>query len=351
MADDRPPRGPLKYLFSEENFVMKAMLMTAVGPADALQLADIPEPVPGVRHLKVRLRAAGINPVDTKIRRNGLFYPDAQLPAVLGCDGAGEVVEVGPQASRFKVGDKVWFCHGGLGREQGNYAEFTTIDERWADRMPATTGYTEAAAGPLVLITAWGALYDRGRLQAGQTVLIHAGAGGVGHVAIQLAKLRGARVIATAGSPDGLRLCRQWGADEAIDYRTQDFVAEVNRLTGGKGADLSFDTVGPEVFARSVECTAHFGDIVTLLDIGDSPLKEARMRNLRIGYELMLTPMLRDLEDARAHHVEILEQCGRWIDEGKLKLHVGRAFTLDQAAEAHRLIETGHMVGKAVLSI
>jgi NADPH2:quinone reductase len=261
------------------------------------------------------------------------------------------VVEVGAEATRFKVGDKVWFCHGGLGREQGNYAQFTTIDERWAARMPESIGYREAAAGPLVLITAWGALYDRGRLQAGQTVLIHAGAGGVGHVAIQLAKLCGAKVFATAGTAANLDLARQWGADETIDYKTRDFVAVVNELTGGRGVDLSFDTVGPDVFARSIGCTAHFGDIVTLLDIGDSPLKEARLRNLRIGCELMLTPMLRDLEDARAHHVEILQQCGKWIDEGKLKLHVGKELPLEQAAEAHRLIETGHMVGKAVLTI
>jgi len=330
---------------------MKAVLMTAIGGPETLQLTQIAEPEAlGPREVKVALRAAGINPVDTKIRRNGLFYPTAQLPAVLGCDGAGEVVAIGSEVSRFRIGDSVWFCHGGLGREQGNYAQYTTIDERWAGRKPANIDFIEAAAAPLVLITAWGALYDRGRLQAGQTVLVHAGAGGVGHVAIQLAKLRGARVFATAGTPETLALSRQWGADEVIDYRTHDFAEVVNKLTQDRGADLVIDTVGPEVFSRSIHCTAHFGDIVTLLDFGDTPLNEARMRNLRIGYELMLTPMLRDLQDARVHHVEILDQCGRWMEEGKLKIHVGKVLPMEAAADAHRLIETGHMVGKAVLT-
>ena len=330
---------------------MKAILMTQPGPPELLELRDIPEPaIATSTQIKVRLRAAGVNPVDTKLRKNGVFYPDA-LPAVLGCDGAGEVVEIGAGASRFKVGDKVWFCNGGLGGEQGNYAEYTVLDERWAAPSPKSLDFERAAAGPLVLITAWGMLYDRGRLRAGQTVLIHAGTGGVGHVALQLAKLRGARVLATVGSAENAELARQWGADEVINYRERDFVAEVNALTGGVGADLVIDMVSPEVFRRSVECTAHFGDLVTLLDPGEFSCKEARMRNLRIGFELMLTPMLRDLPAARAHQVEILRQCGEWIDQGKLRLHVSQILPLEQAAAAHAQLESGHTVGKLVLKI
>ena len=330
---------------------MKATLMTQPGSPETLHYADISEPdLTAPQQIKVQLKAAGINPIDTKLRQRGLFYENA-LPSVLGCDGAGVVVATGSAVSRFKEGDKVWFCHGGLGAEQGNYAQFNVLDERWAAPMPTSLDFETAAAGPLVLITAWGALYDRARLSAGQSVLIHAGAGGVGHVAIQLAKLRGARVIATVGSEEKAALVRRWGADEAINYSTQDFVTEVNALTSGQGADVVLDTVGPDTFRRSIDCTAHFGDIVTLLDTGDTSLKEARMRNLRIGFELMLTPMLRNLDAARAHHVDILEQCGTLIDAGKLALHLERVFSLEQAAEAHRLIETGHMTGKAVLRI
>ena len=328
---------------------MKAILMTRPGTTDTLEARDIPEPVmTEPTQIKVRLRAAGVNPIDTKIRRNGLLGP-GPLPAVLGCDGAGEVIEIGAEVDRFRVGDRVWFCHGGLGIEPGTYAEFTVLDQRWAAPMPRTLDFEEAAAGPLVLITAWGMLYDRGRLQAGHTALIHAGAGGVGHVALQLAKLRGARVLTTVGSAENAALAKDWGADEVINHREQDFVAEVNRLTDGQGADLVAEMVGPEVFARSIGCTAHFGDLVTLLDPGNVPLTEARLRNLRIGFELMLTPQLRGLTAAREHQVDILRQCGELIDAGQLRLHVSRVLPLAQAAEAHRQIETGHTVGKVVL--
>lgn len=330
---------------------MKAIVMTRTGLPDLLEFRDIPEPaIVQPTQIKVRLRAAGVNPIDTKIRRNGVLYPDG-LPTVLGCDGAGEVVETGTAASRFKPGDRVWFCNGGLGGDQGNYAEYTVLDERWAAPMPGTLDFEQAAAGPLVLITAWGMLYDRGRLQPGQTVLIHAAAGGVGHVAVQLAKLRDARVLATVGSAENAELARQWGADEVINYREQDFVEAVNALTSGKGADLVAEMVSPEVFARSIECTAHFGDLVTLLDPGEISFKEARMRNLRIGFELMLVPMLRNLDAARGHHVEILQQCAEWIDAGRLRLHVSQVLPLEKAAAAHTQLETGHTIGKVVLKV
>jgi NADPH:quinone reductase len=330
---------------------MKAILMTAAGDPDVLKLQDIKEPeISEATQIKVKLEAAGVNPVDTKIRRNGVFY-DRALPAVLGCDGAGVVVETGSKVSKFKAGDKVWFCHGGLGREQGNYAEFTVLDQRWASLSPKTFSFIEAAAAPLVLITAWGALFDRGGLQAGQTALIHAGAGGVGHVAIQLAKLKGAKVITTVSSGQKAEFVKSLGADEAISYTQDGFANAVNDLTAGRGADLVFDTVGAAVFKESIAVTAHFGRLVTLLDPGELSLSEARMRNLLIGFELMLTPMLRDLAEARDKHVEILNQCAQWVDKGLLKLHISKQLSLQDAAVAHKLIEAGHTSGKIVLSV
>jgi NADPH:quinone reductase len=330
---------------------MKAIVMTATGNPDVLQYRDIPEPqITKPTQVKVKLAAAGVNPVDTKIRQNGLLYEQA-LPAVLGCDGAGTVIEIGHSVTQFKPGDKVWFCHGGLGREQGNYAEYNVLDERWVGLMPSSLSFVQAAALPLVLITAWGGLYDRGALQEGQTVLIHAGAGGVGHVAIQLAKLRGARVITTVNNEAKASFVKALGADEVILYSQEDVVSAVLNLTGGKGADLVFDTVGPAVFKESIKATAHFGRIITLLGLDEIDLTEARMRNLLIGFELMLTPMLRDLDEARDKHVKILQQCRSWIDEGLLKPHIGHEFSLQQAAQAHSLIEAGHTTGKIVLSL
>ncbi|MDO9267576.1 MAG: zinc-dependent alcohol dehydrogenase family protein [Methylobacter sp.] len=330
---------------------MKAIMMTAIGNPDVLELHDINEPeISTATQVKVRLKAAGVNPVDTKIRRNGLLF-DNPLPAVLGCDGAGEVIEAGSAVSQFKPGDKVWFCHGGLGREQGNYAEYTVLDQRWVSLMPQTCSFVEAAALPLVLITAWGALFDRGGLQAGQTVLIHAGAGGVGHVAIQLAKLKGARVITTVSSEQKAEFAKAMGADEAVIYTQDGFAGAVNKLTEGKGADLVFDTVGAEVFKESIAATAHFGRLVTLLDPGELSLAEARVRNLLIGFELMLTPMLRGLPEARDKHVEILKQCAQWIDKGLLKTHISKQLPLAEATKAHQLVEAGHSTGKIVLAI
>ena len=330
---------------------MHAVLMTRKGPPETLELREIPEPaIIHPTEIKVRLRAAGVNPIDTKVRRRGLFFTDA-LPAILGCDGAGEVVETGAEAHRFRPGDRVWFCHGGLGREPGNYAEFNVLDQCWAAPMPKTLDFETAAAGPLALITAWGMIYDRGRLRTGHTVLVHAGAGGVGHLALQLAKLREARVLTTVGSAEHAELARHYGADEVIDYRERDFVEAVNELTGGRGADLVAEMVGPEVFARSIHCTACFGDLVTLLDPGSLSLAEARMRNLRIGFELMLLPMLRNLHAARRHQMEILEECTDLIDRGLLRIHLGRVYPLSEAAAAHAGIETGHTTGKLVLRI
>jgi len=332
---------------------MKAMVMTAVGGPEVLELRDLPEPaITRPTQIKVRLRAAGVNPVDTKIRSRGLLFPGAELPAVLGCDGTGEVVAVGEQVTRFKAGDAVWFCHGGLGREQGNYAEYTVIDEWLAEPKPSSVSFAEAAAAPLVLITAWEALCGRCCLQEGQPVLVHAGAGGVGHVAIQLARLWGARIAATVSSSAKADFVRALGAEEVIDYRQQDVVAAVNAWTDGRGADVVLDTVGPAVFQASIPAVAHYGRLVTLLDPGANvDWKEARLRNLNVSFVLMLTPQLFDLHEARGAQVDILRQCGEWLGRRELRVEVAETFPLERAADAHRLIEAGHVQGKLVLAI
>lgn len=329
---------------------MKAVVITSPGAPDVLQAVDMDDPrLQSPRQIKVKIHAAGVNPIDTKIRARGLFFPDA-FPAVIGCDGAGVVAEVGSEVANFKPGDAVYYCHGGLGREQGNYAEYTVMDANLVARKPAACSFEQAAAAPLVLITAWEALFDRARLQPSQTVLIHAGAGGVGHVAIQLAKRAGARVITTVSDILKAEFVKSLGADTVIMYRDTDFVQAVKQLTGGRGVDVALDTVGGEVFRQTVPAVAHYGDLITLLDPGsDMAWKEARTRNLRIGFELMLTPLLRDLPEARANQVHILTQCAEWIDRGELRIHVDKVLPLQQAAEAHALIEAGHTQGKIVL--
>ena len=329
---------------------MKAVQMTAAGSPDVLVSTELPEPeINAPAQIKVRLAAAGVNPVDTKIRKRGVFYPDG-LPAILGCDGAGTVVETGEAVDRFKVGDEVWFCHGGLGGAPGNYAEFTVLDQSEVELKPSSLSFEQAAALPLVLITAWEALFDRAGLSKDQTVLIHAGAGGVGHVAIQLARSVGAKVATTVSSDEKAEFVTRLGAERVIRYKDVDFVDDVLAWTGGEGVDVVLDSLGGDVFQRSLNAAKIYGHVNTLLDPGSNiEWNEARNRNLSISFTLMLTPMLKAMPDARRHQGEILKHCAELIDAGKLQAHVSHTFKLNDAASAHELIEQGHATGKVVL--
>ena len=190
----------------------------------------------------------------------------------------------------LQPGDEVWLCHGGLGGEQGNYATFNIVSEQIARKKPASLSFEQAAAAPLILITAWEALFDRARLEPGQTVLVHGGAGGVGHVAIQLANNAGARVCTTVGNEENARFALSLGADKAINYRHEDFVEAVLEWMHGLGVDVALDIMGGPVFQDTFKAMAHYGSLITLLDPGaDIAWNEARNRNLRIGFELMLT--------------------------------------------------------------
>lgn len=329
---------------------VKAVQMTAAGTPDVLQLGEVPDPtIQQETEVLVRLKAAGVNPIDTKLRQRGTFYPD-RLPAILGCDGAGIVESVGSAVRQFRPGDEVYFCNGGLGGHPGNYAEYAIVDSRFAARKPASLTFAQAAAAPLVLITAWEALYDRARLQAGQRVLIHAGAGGVGHVAVQLAKLQGASVCATVSTPEKAEMVRSLGADAAILYKTEDVVQAVLNWTDGQGADIAFDTVGGATLSQSFAAVQVYGDVVTILEPDPATnWKVARTRNQRVSFELMLTPMLQGLVEEQQAQAKILEQCSRLIDQGQLSIHVSETMPLSDAARAHRCLESGGMTGKLVL--
>jgi NADPH:quinone reductase len=331
---------------------MKAIIMTAPGKPDVLELREVPEPkIQNPQEILVKIHAAGVNPIDTKLRQRGTFYPE-RMPAILGCDGAGEVVEIGSEVYKFQTGDRVYFCQGGLGASAGNYAEYIVLDERFVARMPASLSFAEAAAAPLVLITAWEALYDRARVDAGHQVLIHAGAGGVGHVAIQLAKLKDASVATTVSSREKADFVEELGSDLAIFYKESDFVQTALDWTGGQGVDVAFDTVGGKLLESSFLAVKLYGDVVTILEPdAKTNWKVARNKNLRVSFELMLTPMLQNIVSEQQAQARILTQCAKLIDAEKLKIHVGKTFTLEQASEAHKLLEIGSMAGKIVLLI
>ncbi len=332
---------------------MKAILMSAAGGTEVLQLREAEKPAPSSpHHLRVRLAAAGVNPVDTKLRSKPAYHPD-RLPAILGCDGAGIVEKTGSAVTRFKVGDEVYFNNGGIGDEPGCYAEYTTLHEDYCAAKPANLTLAEAAALPLVLITAWEALFERAHLTAGQTVLIHAAAGGVGHVALQLAHHFGARIAVTVGDDKKAGLAQGLGAEKIINYREQDFVQQVLDWTDRRGADIVFDTVGGDTFLRSLDAARVGGTVVSILAtaLSQADVQKARLRNLSLGFELMLTPQILNLHDERVRQRRILEQGAALVEAGQLGVLVTHRLPLEQAAEAHRLIEAGGMTGKVILTM
>ena len=332
---------------------MKAILMTAAGNADVLALSDIEKPeLPSPHHLRVKLATAGVNPLDTKLRAKPIYYPD-RLPTILGCDGAGIVEKTGSAVTRFKVGDAVFFNNGGIGDEPGCYAEYTTLHEEYCAASPANLSLQDSAALPLVLLTAWEAMVERADLQAGQTILIHAAAGGVGHIAVQLAHHLGAHIAVTVSDDKKAGLAQGLGAEKIIRYKEQDFVQDVVEWSRGKGVDVVFDTVGGETFLRSLNAARIGGKVVSLLatPLAAANVQLARLRNLSLCYELMLTPQVMKLHDERIRQRKILEQGAQLVEAGKLGVLVSYALPLKDAAEAHRLIEKGGVTGKIILTM
>ncbi|MGB1800634.1 MAG: zinc-dependent alcohol dehydrogenase family protein [Gammaproteobacteria bacterium] len=332
---------------------MRAIQISEHGSSDVLKLLEIDEPeITKPTQVKIKLKAAGVNPVDTKLRSG--FYPEkiAPVPAVLGCDGAGIIESCGTEVSRFKQGDEVYFFHGGIKGIQGNYAEYIVLDERLVSKKAASQNFNEAAASPIVLLTAWEALFERANIQKGQTVFINAGAGGVGHAAIQLAKYKGAKICTTISNQEKAEFVKSLGADLIINYKEENVEKTVLDWTNGEGVDVALDNIGSSETQKLFPIIKHYGDLVTLL-IADKEIdwSLARLKNIRFSFEVMLSPLLFDLEQAQTNQTEILEQCAKVIDEGKVKIHVSEVLKLEEAAKAHQLIEEGHTTGKIVLEI
>ena len=331
---------------------MKAIYFEKSGSSDVLQYGDINTPAQcDDKQVLVRIKATGVNPIDCKIRTAPDRFP-VTFPVIPGCDAAGIVETVGKGVQTIKPGDEVYFSQPGFNQRQGTYAELVLVDASLLAKKPHTLSFAQAAAAPLVLITAWEALHDRARISSGQTILIHAGAGGVGHVAIQLAKLAGAKVITTVSNVEKSVLAKGLGADETILYKSHNVVDEVMNWTYGEGVDIAFDTVGPSVLQSCFNSVKNCGDVVTILQpAADTNWSDARIRNIRFSFELMLTPVILEIDSAKQHQSEILKRCATLIDDGKLKIEVARTFDLAEAAAAQDFLEQQHPAGKVVLNI
>lgn len=326
---------------------MLAMLLKATGGPENFEMTDIP--VPGLRagEVLVRIHAAALNPIDLRVL-NGLPLGPS-LPGVLGADLAGVVVAVGQEVTHLKVGDEVYGCAGGVRGLGGTFAEQITADARLLAKKPATLSMREAAALPLVSITAWNCL-DRAGVDADDHVLVHAGCGGVGHVAVQLAKARGARVATTVSSPRKAELARQMGADDIIFHRDEPVSDYVERLTGGRGFDVVIDTVGAENLDRSFQAAASRGRIAATAARSTHDLSLLHAKALSLHVIFMLLPLLDSV--GREDHGRILREMAGLADAGKVRPLIDPArFELDRLADAFRHLASGMALGKVVVDV
>jgi NADPH2:quinone reductase len=316
---------------------MNAIVIHQYGGRSVLSMEQIDIPTPGDGELLVKVFACGVNPVDYKIRAGMIGLP-REFPSVLGYDVSGRVAKVGKGVNLFKPDDDVFFS--GQITDNGGYAEYCVVNESIVARKPENISHPAAATIPLSGQTAWEALFERARVKAGESVLIHAGAGGVGSLAIQLAKWKGLTVFTTASQPQHIEMARQFGADHVINYKEADFVEAVHRQTNGDGVDVVFDTVGGDVFGRNFEALKVYGRAVCIVEReAPYPLLGAWFKNATIHTLFM------------ERNRERLDQLANLVREGRLKPVVGTTLPLTDAARAHEMVEGGHVGGKVVLVV
>ena len=323
---------------------MTVIAIREPGGPDALVAQTRPTPVPSSGEVLVKVAAAGVNRPDV-MQRQGLYPPPPGASEIPGLEIAGEVVAVGNGRSRFRAGDKVTALVAG-----GGYAQFCPVHESNALPVPGSLSFVEAAAIPETFFTVWHNVFERGALARGQTLLVHGGSSGIGTTAIQLAKAFGARVVTTAGSAEKCEACVRLGAEKAVNYRSEDFVAATKQATGGKGADVILDMVGGDYIERNYEAAAVEGRVVQIA-FQASPRANVDFRRLMLkrlthtGSTLRARPVQDKAAIARA----IEQNVWPMIAAGKVKPVIFRTFPLGEAAAAHALMETSAHIGKIVL--
>lgn len=328
---------------------MKAMVIREFGGPDVFEPAELPTPDVKPGHVLVRIAASSVNTVDTMIRQMGKELPiSPDLPAVLGMDFAGTVEAVGEGVSGYAEGDEVYGCAGGLGDLPGTLAEYIVADANLIARKPNNLSMREAAALPLVGITAYEGLMRAG-ITEGQSVLVHGGSGGVGHVALQLARYFGADVYATGGGEKQLALIEELGA-KGINYKTETVADYVSQHTGGAGFDIVFDSVGGANMANSFEAASLNGQVASTVSMVELDLSVAHFKGLSLHVVFMLIPMIHNHK--REAHAHILNQLTEIAEAGGLRpvLDENR-YALADVAQAHARLASGKGMGKVVVDV
>jgi putative PIG3 family NAD(P)H quinone oxidoreductase len=325
---------------------MTAIAIRAPGGPEVLVPEARPVPPLGPAEVLVRVAAAGVNRPDV-MQRMGLYPPPKGASDIPGLEIAGEIVAVASDVKRWRVGDKVTALVAG-----GGYAEYCPVAESNALPVPERLGMVEAAAIPETFFTVWHNVFERGALKAGETLLVHGGSSGIGTTAIQLAKAFGARVITTAGSPEKCEACRKLGADVAINYRAEDFVAVTKEQTGGKGAELILDMVGGDYIERNYEAAAVEGRVVQIAFQGSA---KATVNFMRVMLKRLThtgsTLRARSVADKAAIARAIEDKVWPLIAAGRVKPVIYQTFPLTEAAAAHALMESSQHIGKIVLTV
>jgi NADPH:quinone reductase-like Zn-dependent oxidoreductase len=316
---------------------------------EPLRLRDVARPVAGPGQVLVRIEASGVNPLDTKIAAGKADHAHTVLPAILGIDMAGVVEAVGAGVTGFRPGDEVYGMTGGIAGVQGSLAQYAAVDSDLLAHKPANMSMREAAALPLIFITAWEGLVDRAKVGAGKKVLVHGGAGGVGHIAVQIARAFGADVYAT-GAASQRDAIEGFGAT-AIDYRESTVDEYVARYTDGDGFDIVYDTVGGATLDASFRAARlYHGHVVSALGWGTHSLAPLSFRAATYSGVFTLLPLISGKD--RAAHGAILREATRLVEAGKVKVRLDpTAYTLAEVADAHRAIVDGTASGKLVVSV
>jgi NADPH2:quinone reductase len=328
---------------------MKAAYIEQTGPADNIIYGDLPTPKAAGSQVLVKTGAVAVNPIDTYIR-NGANYWELPKPFIIGCDLAGTVEAVGPDVTRFEIGDRVWCSNQGLLGRQGTFAEYCAVDQCWLYPTPEHVSDETAAACALVGITAHLGLFRDARLQAGESIFVHGGTGGIGSMVLQMAKAAGARVITTGGSDEKCAKAKALGADVAINYKTQDEAAAIKAFAP-HGVNVVWETLREPNFDALVSYLAERGRMVLMagrdarpaFPVGPFYVKGCSLHGVVM---FKATP-----EEMRAASVDM----NRWMSAGKLKAQIGKMLPLAEAAAAHRLQEentlqkSGTLAGKIVL--